>query len=150
LARVFDTGRLKTYSSLGLLLSALAGGVMTEKMLPIEADLTLLRAQLPPKRRQSRRFRCNLATMAKLQLAGSQEMQITWAYNLSQGGVGLNAPQAFEVGRSVTINFRVQDREVKVIPATIVFCRLEVDGSWRIGCSFLEPISAEMLDSLLS
>jgi hypothetical protein len=123
---------------------------MTEKMLPIEADLTLLRSQMPPKRRQSRRFRCNLATMAKLQIAGTVETQITWAYNLSQGGVGLNAPQALEVGRQVTINFRIQDKEVKVIPAKIVFCRSEVDGSWRIGCAFFEPISPEILDSLLS
>jgi hypothetical protein len=123
---------------------------MTEKMLPIEADLTLLRSQMPAKRRQTRRFRCNLATMAKLQLAGSQETQITWAYNLSQGGVGLNAPQAFEVDREVTIHFRLRDKEVKAIAARIVFCRLEVDGTWRVGCAFLDPISHEMLDSLLN
>jgi hypothetical protein len=136
---------------LELLPSALRGDIfMMEKMLPIEADLTLLRSQMPPKRRQSRRFRCNLATMAKLQIAGTSETQITWAYNLSQGGVGLNAPQALEVGRQVTINFRVQDKEVRVIPAKTVFCRLEVDGSWRIGCAFLEAISPEILDSLLS
>jgi hypothetical protein len=123
---------------------------MTEKMLPIEADLTLLRSQMPPKRRQSRRFRCNLATMAKLQFAGTQETQITWAYNLSNGGVGLNAPEPLELGRQVIINFRNQEKEVKIIPAKIVFCRLEVDGSWRIGCAFLESISSETLDSLLS
>ena len=121
-----------------------------EKMLPIEADLTLLRSQMPPKRRQARRFRCNLATMAKLQVAGTTDTQVTWAYNLSQGGVGLNAPQAFEVGRQVTVNFRVQDKEVKMIPGKIVFCRSEVDGSWRVGCAFFEPISPETLDSLLS
>jgi hypothetical protein len=123
--------------------------IMTEKMLPIEADLTLLRSQMPTKRRQTRRFRCNLATMAKLQVANSLETQITWAYNLSQGGVGLNAPKALEVGQEVIINFRGADREVKTIPARIVFCRLEVDQSWRIGCAFLKSISQDTLDSLL-
>jgi hypothetical protein len=118
-------------------------------MLPIEADLTLLRSQMPTKRRQSRRFRCNLATMAKLQFANSLETQITWAYNLSQGGVGLNAPQALDIGLEVSINFRTHDKEVKTIPAKIVFCRLEVDQSWRIGCAFLRPISQDTLDSLL-
>ena len=121
-----------------------------EKMLPIEADLTLLRSQMPAKRRQSRRFRCNLATMAKLQLTGSQDTQITWAYNLSQGGVGLNAPHALDVGREVTIYFKIQDKEIKSIPAKIVFCRLEIDNTWRVGCAFLDPISAETLDYLLS
>jgi hypothetical protein len=123
---------------------------MTEKMLPIEADLTLLRSQLPPRRRQSRRFRCNLATMAKLQVTGTPNTHITWAYNLSLGGVGLNSPQPLDTDLQVTINFRVQDQDIKAIPAKIVFCRLEVDGSWRIGCAFLEPITSDTLDSLLS
>lgn len=120
-----------------------------EKMLPIEADLTLLRSQLPTKRRQTRRFRCNLATMAKLQTAASPETQITWAYNLSTGGVGLNAPQALEVGQQVTIQFRLSDKEVKVIVAQVVFCRLEVDRSWRVGCAFLDPMSQDFMDALL-
>jgi hypothetical protein len=122
---------------------------MAEKVLPIEADLTLLRSQMPAKRRQSRRFRCNLATMAKLQLAGTKETQITWAYNLSQGGVGLNAPQALEIGQEVTIIFRLLENEIKSIPAKIVFCLLEADRSWRVGCAFHCPISRDMLDSLL-
>ena len=122
---------------------------MMEKMLPIEADLTLLRSQMPPKRRQSRRFRCNLATMAKLQISGNADTQITWAYNLSLGGVGLNAPHPLEVGHEVRISFRVHEKEVKVLPARIVFCRSEVDGSWRIGCAFSEALSADILDSLL-
>jgi hypothetical protein len=123
---------------------------VSEKMLPIEADLTLLRSQMPAKRRQTRRFRCNLATMAKLQRAGSAETEVTWAYNLSQGGVGLNAPTALEVGQEVIIHFRLQEKEVKTIPAKIIFCRLEVDRSWRIGCAFPGPISQDILDSLLS
>jgi len=122
---------------------------MTEKLLPIEADLTLLRAQMPAKRRQSRRFRCNLATMAKLQLANTLETQVTWAYNLSLGGVGLNAPEPLEIGQEVTIHFRIQGKEVTTIPAHIVFCRLELDQSWRVGCAFDAPISQDMLDVLL-
>jgi hypothetical protein len=120
-----------------------------EKVLPIEADLTVLRSQLPTKRRQSRRFRCNLATMAKLRTANSPEAQITWAYNLSTGGVGLNAPEAVEVGQQVTIQFRVSEKDVKVIAAKVVFCRLEVDNSWRVGCAFVTPISQDFMDALL-
>ena len=123
---------------------------MTEKMLPIEADLTLLRSQMPGKRRQFRRFRCNLATMAKLQVTGNRETQITWAYNLSQGGVGLNAQDPLDVGREVNISFRVADKEIKTIAAKIIFCRVEMDRSWRIGCSFLSPISTDTLEFLLS
>jgi hypothetical protein len=121
-----------------------------EKMLPIEADLTLLRTQLPTKRRQSRRFRCNLATMAKVQLHESDQIKVTWAYNLSQGGVGLNSPTPLEFDQTVSIHFRVDGKEVKILPAKIIFCRMEIDRSWRIGCAFLDILSHDTLDSLLN
>ena len=120
-----------------------------EKMLPIEADLTVLRSQLPTKRRQSRRFRCNLATMAKLRTDDSPDPKTTWAYNLSTGGVGLNVPEPIDAGRHVTIQFRVSEKDVKTVPARVVFCRQEIDQSWRVGCAFIEPISQDLMDALL-
>jgi len=87
--------------------------------------------------------------MAKLQLISRKETQITWAYNLSQGGVGLNAPNALEVGLEVNISFRNGDKEM-TIPARIIFCLLEMDRSWRIGCAFQKHITPDTLEYLLS
>jgi hypothetical protein len=123
---------------------------MIEKTLPIEADLTLLRSQLPQKRRQSRRQRCNLATMAKLQFPNSDEKHTAWVYNLSLGGVGLNSAQALDIGQELTITFRLPDAEIPSQHAKVIFSQLEADGSWRIGCEFHAPITQEILESLLS
>ncbi len=79
----------------------------------------------------------------------SPNTQVTWAYNLSAGGVGLNCSVAMEVGQDVLIRFRVQGKDTAGIPAHIIFCRLEVDSTWRLGCQFMEPISQDMLDTLL-
>ncbi len=123
---------------------------MLEKLIPIEADLTLLRSQMPTKRRQSRRFRCNLATMAKLQLPDSDTTQVTWAYNLSLGGVGLNASAELPVDQKIIIHFKTIDNEIHSVPAKIIFCRLEIDRTWRIGCAFDEPLSQTAMDALLN
>src|SRR5438067_1251725 len=55
-------------------------------MLPIESDFTLFRAQFPKKRRQSRRQRCTLATMPKLQIPLLAEAQGDCAM-FSSGGI---------------------------------------------------------------
>jgi PilZ domain len=123
---------------------------MLEQVLPIEADLTLLRSQMPTKRRKTRRFRCNLATMAKLQVGEPPDIKVAWAYNLSLGGVGLNSSEPLEVGQDVTIHFRLGGQDVNSMPARVVFCHHEIDKSWRIGCEFHRPISQETLDTLLN
>jgi hypothetical protein len=139
----------KTYAFFGFLEVAVQDKTMLEQVLPIEADLTLLRAQMPVKRRQSRRFRCNLATMAKLQISDSPETKVAWAYNLSLGGVGLNSPEPLDLGREVVIHFRVGGKDVHSLPARVVFCHHELDKSWRVGCEFQGPLSQDMLDLLL-
>lgn len=122
---------------------------MSDKPLPPEADLTLFRSQKVSNRRKSPRFRCNLATMAKVRLPNIAGEKVVWAYNLSQGGVGLNSPHPFEVGLDVGIKFKCDHVETETIPAKVIFCRQEADGSWRIGCQFAEAISKDALDGLL-
>lgn len=121
---------------------------MTEK-LPIEADVTLFRAQMPKKRRQSRRQRCDLATMAKLQIPGVADTPTVWVYNVSLGGVGLNAPCYIDSGLEVMINFRLADRKVASVPAKTVFCMAEADNSWRVGCEFDSPLTQDILEAII-
>jgi hypothetical protein len=123
---------------------------MSEEMLPVEPDLTLLRSQLSKNRRRSRRQRCNLASMAKVQIANPVDTRVTWVYNLSLGGVGLNAAQTFEVGQELLINFRTPGKEISPLAAKVVFCLLEADRSWRVGCEFATPITQDILEGLLS
>jgi PilZ domain len=147
---VFDWGPFKSYAFFGFNNLLFQVSVMLEQVLPIEADLTLLRSQMPTKRRQTRRFRCNLATMAKLQVGEDCGIKVAWAYNLSLGGVGLNSSDPLDVSRDVIIHFRLNGKDVSSVPARIVFCHHEIDKSWRIGCEFHRPISQETLDALLN
>ena len=88
--------------------------------------------------------------MAKFRLPDEAQSKIAWAYNLSRGGVGLNSPEPIDEGQQIIINFRIDGKDLGIMPATVVFCRLEIDESWRIGCAFLKPISQDALDVLLS
>lgn len=118
---------------------------------PLEAELTLFRHQLSAfKRRRDRRFRCNLATIGRVQFADRAGAGDAYVSNLSEGGVGLNMPQPLEIGQAISIRIRVGSESTHVtLQAEVRHATQEVDQTWRIGCVFVEPISPDVLERIL-
>jgi hypothetical protein len=124
---------------------------MAEPSIPVEAELTLFRSKLVGiKRRVSDRYRCALATSGKLYFPATGESTIAWVINLSVGGIGLNLSRTLEDGTELLIQLKVPEGNLVLkVPAHVVHTTPEVDGTYRIGCAFHEPISGDALDSLL-
>src|SRR5262245_60809105 len=119
--------------------------------IPIEAELTLFRNKLSGfKRRKSRRFRCNLATIGRVQFPDKDISHDAFVYNLSEGGIGLNMSQPLEDGQEIVVRIRIPgETDPARFPARVVHATQEVDRTWRIGCEFHEAISADVLDKIL-
>ena len=123
---------------------------MAESTVPIEAELTLFRPRFNKvRRRTAERYRCALATAGTLSFPGSGESMTAWLNNLSVTGIGLNLPRSLDAGLALAIQVRIENRTPVRLSGRVVHSTAEVDGSWRVGCQFDEPISAEMLESLL-
>jgi hypothetical protein len=119
--------------------------------IPIEADLTLFRDKLVAfKRRKSRRFRCNLATLGRVHLADRADGCDAFVFNLSESGVGLNMPEPLAVGQEIVIRIRVRgEARPRQYQAKVMHATQEVDRSWRIGCAFKQSITQQELDQIL-
>src|SRR5262245_59049384 len=118
--------------------------------IPIEAELTLFRSKLSGfKRRKSRRFRCNLATIGRVQFPDKDHSFDAFVYNLSENGIGLNMPEPLNVGQEIVIRIRVRGQtEPYCFPAKVMHATEELDRTWRIGCEFAESISPDVLDKI--
>ncbi len=124
---------------------------MSEEIIPVEAEFTLLKRNLVRiKRRAAVRYRCNLATLGYLLFPQTGETVEAWVHNLSETGIGLNLSRPLDAGTAVVIRLcGSTDRLAVKLPAQVVHSTKELDGTWRIGCEFGEKLTAEMLDSLL-
>jgi hypothetical protein len=119
--------------------------------IPLEAELTLFRSKLSGlKRRKSRRFRCHLATIGRVQFPDKDISFDAFVYNLSEGGIGLNMAAPLEAGQEIVIRIRVPgETEPSLLHARVAHATQEVDRSWRIGCEFKTPLDKDMLDKIL-
>lgn len=124
---------------------------MSESVIPIEAELTLLRNQLAAiQRRRDRRYRCGLAMSGKLHFAATGEVLSAWVFNLSRGGIGLELPQPLEAGQEMVLQLKTTDTETTVkLPAHVIHATPVANGAWRIGCRFSAKLTADELESLL-
>ena len=124
---------------------------MSDSTVPIEAELTLVRPRYnKARRRTAHRYRCALASSGKVFFPVTAETLRAWFNNLSTTGVGLNLPRALDAGTVLVIQVRVEGSEQALrIGARVIHSSLEVDGTWRVGCNFDEPLTNEMLESLL-
>jgi hypothetical protein len=123
---------------------------MTEPLSQVEAEFTLLKRHFSGvKRRMVQRYRCPLATLGRITFTdGSQED--AWAHDLSETGIGLNLSHALEPGTPILIRLRAADRpDTLLLAAKVVHATEEIDGSWRIGCAFLDKLSPEQIDAML-
>ena len=123
---------------------------MSERIIPVEAEFTLLKKQLHGiKRRVSTRYRCHLATLGRLIFPASGESADVWVHNLSDSGIGLNFSRSLEAGTPLVIRLRGSEGLTLQLPARVVHATQEVDGTWRIGCQFENKLSYEELEALL-
>jgi hypothetical protein len=123
---------------------------MADKISAVEAEFTLLKRHFTGvKRRAAQRYRCPLATLGRISLPdGTQEE--AWAHNLSETGIGLNLSHSLEAGTPVLIRLKgAAPGSGLAQAARVVHATEEVDGSWRIGCAFLERLNPDQLDALL-
>jgi hypothetical protein len=117
--------------------------------IPVEAEFTLFRPKtFGLKKRGSNRFRCGLATLGKVFAPAGEVFEIC-VHNVSHTGIGLDVPHPLKEGQDITVRVRLQNSRTLELPARIIHSTEQVDHSWRIGCAFHEPISNEVLDSLL-
>ena len=124
---------------------------MKDLAIPPEAEFTLLKKNMRDKKvRTGVRYRCALATMGHLFLPDRGESQNVWVCNLSKNGIGLNLAECLEPETALVVKLKspVNNKVIKV-PARVIHSTPEADGSWRIGCELLEPLTPEMLDELL-
>jgi hypothetical protein len=123
---------------------------MLNQTIPPEAEFTLLNKNLRENKvRSGVRYRCALATIGQLVFPDG-ESQDAWICNLSRRGIGLNLNQALEPDTTLQIKLKspVNSKSVK-LPAKVIHATPEADGTWRVGCELLEPLTPEMLDELL-
>jgi hypothetical protein len=124
---------------------------MAESTVPIEAELTLFRPKFNKiRRRTAERYRCALASAGRLFFPNTGETMTAWLNNLSVTGIGLNLPRALDAGKDLVLQVRIEGTSVPLkLPARVVHATSEVDGTWRVGCTFDQPLSDEVLESLL-
>jgi PilZ domain len=123
---------------------------MAESTVPIEAELTLFRPKFNKvRRRTAERYRCALATAGTLFFPASGETLTAWLNNLSVAGIGMNLPRCLDAGQALIIQVRIENSPPVRLAARVVHSTPEVDGTWRVGCAFDEPLSDDLLESLL-
>jgi hypothetical protein len=123
---------------------------MSESTVPVEAELTLFRPKFNNvRRRTAERYRCALASAGTLSFPSKGDSMIAWLNNLSVNGIGLNLPHALEAGLELVIQVRIETGPAVKLAGRVVHCTAEVDGTWRVGCTFNEPLDADVLESLL-
>ncbi len=80
---------------------------------------------------------------------GTGETLTAWLNNLSVTGIGLNLPRNLEPTQALVIQVRVENGPPVRLAARVVHSTVEVDGTWRVGCHFDQPLSDDLLESLL-
>jgi hypothetical protein len=123
---------------------------MAESTVPIEAELTLFRSKLNKvRRRTAERYRCALASAGKLFFPGTGETMTAWLNNLSVTGIGLNLPRSLDAGQELVIQVRVEGGPPIKLSARVIHSSFEVDGTWRVGCTFDTQLDHDALEALL-
>jgi hypothetical protein len=117
---------------------------------PGEAEQTLLRRNLPFKRRREPRYRCPLATSARMfRTDVTVPEEVVWLANMSRHGLSFLRTQALDPGIPVLISIPSPNQSLP-LQATVVHASRQANGDWLIGCELLQPLDADVLESYLS
>src|SRR5205809_844986 len=92
-------------------------------------------APLPsPNRRAHVRYHCAPATLGRLQLPPSEELQTVWVLDVSLAGVGLLLKRPLEPGLPVVIRVgATAGARVFDLPAQVIHATKEIGGEWVVG-----------------
>ena len=122
---------------------------MADQIPVVEAEFTLLKRHLGGTgARGSPRYRCALATLGRLFFADGGKPEDAWVHDLSKIGVGLNLSRPLEAGTGLTVRLKGVAGVLEVA-ANVVHSTPQVDGTWRVGCTFGRKLTADELDNVL-
>jgi hypothetical protein len=123
---------------------------VAEQISGIEAEFTLLKAKGPASgMRAAPRYRCPLATLGRIHFPACDTSEEAWIHDLSKVGAGLILERPLDAGEAVNLKLRGENGVLVDIAATVIHSTPQVDGTWRVGCSFGRKLSSEERDLLL-
>lgn len=101
------------------------------------------------RKRRSNRFLCPLAAIGQLLLPATNQCFRVWLHNVSREGIAVNLSQSLARDLPAVLSLKLTDGRWLRWPARVVHATAEVDGSWRIGCEFAEPLLSEEIEAFL-
>ena len=100
--------------------------------------------------RAATRYRCPPATMVLICRPGTEAHLEGWAHELSRTGIGLDLVEPLDLESAAVVRIHARQPCGTLLLATRVkHATAQVDGTWRVGCAFQEPLDLEMMDALL-
>jgi hypothetical protein len=103
----------------------------------------------PSERRAFVRHDCRFGILWQFLGLAPKEMPAAQIFDLSANGLGLVLHQAFPVGKSLLLRLPTATLGWKSYLVRVQNCRPERDGTFRIGCVFIKPLSAGDLEAHL-
>jgi hypothetical protein len=101
-----------------------------------------------PDRRAAVRYRCPPAAPVRLFLSEAEET-LGWAYNLSGRGMAVLADRPLAAGAGVGLELVGVRGDGLRRPARVAHATRRADGTWLVGCAFLQPVSPEDVEAFL-
>jgi hypothetical protein len=101
-------------------------------------------------RRGCPRFRFGPASLCTITYVATGKNLKVWLHDLSEGGISFFLPEPQETGTELVLHLKGHSQKQPfLLPAHITHSTQELDGTWRIGCAFPEPVRFETIDELL-
>jgi len=101
-------------------------------------------------RRATIRYRCAPASTGAVFASDDHEFQRAWIDNISCGGIGLFLSKPIADGSVIAVQLKSSvDDATHQLNGQVIHSNLREPFGWYIGIQFVEPISADTLDSLL-
>ena len=105
---------------------------------------------LPPVRRRATiRYRCHLASPARLAPEATGGVKLAWVHNLSERGVGLLLQAPVDVGVLLDIDLLTAVGGHIPVCGRVAHATQRLDGSWLIGCELQQPLDPSDVEALL-
>lgn len=69
--------------------------------------------------------------------------------DISRSGIGLTFSKPIEAGTLGEVELQTMDHATRTLRVKVIYAREQEDGSWQLGCAFLQQLSDEELKKLL-
>src|SRR5262245_20824094 len=101
------------------------------------------------RRRVAVRYRCHLATPARVAAGETEHPRLAWVYNLSTSGIGLLLEEPVEAAIVLEIDLITPAGQRIMTRGRVAHASRRADGNWLVGCQFEQPIDPDQLELLL-